>query len=73
MANMIFTALIVGGFVLWDVIPMYQERKWKPLSVYVCLMLFILTLVFLKQVIHVHIPSPASPMKEALIAIFGEK
>ncbi len=73
MIILLFTLLIILGFILTDAIPMFLNKEWKQFWVYVVMMLGILILVFFKQIMNVTLPSPANPMKEAIIAIFGKQ
>lgn len=73
MAILLITVFIITAFIIGDAVPMYLNKEWKQFWVYTVMMFGILVLVFLKQIMNIHIPSPAGPMKDVLVFIFGKK
>lgn len=57
-------------FIIIDLIPLYQNKRWKSFWAYSSLLLISYTILLL-IVLDVKIPSPAVPIKNAITAIFG--
>ncbi len=69
----ILSCLIVTIFFINDAIPMYFNKKWKQFLIYTSMMAFILLLIILEQLFNISMPSPAEPIKEVLIILFGKQ
>lgn len=57
-------------FITIDLIPLYQDKKWKSFWAYSLLVLLSYTVLCL-MVLGVTIPSPAVAIKNAITALFG--
>ena len=63
-------SITMGLFVIFDLIPIYKQKKWKVFWVYTILFAFsyVNHLLF---TLGVKIPSPAVPIKKVVSFIFG--
>lgn len=57
-------------FIVFDLIPIYREKKWKVFWVYTILLAFSYVIHILFT-IGVKIPSPAIPIKKLVSFVFG--
>lgn len=61
---------IISFFIVFELIPIYKQKKWKVFWVYAILITFSYVIHILFT-IGVKIPSPAVPIKKMVSFIFG--
>lgn len=62
--------MVILSFIIFDLIPIFRQKKWKVFWVYTILISFSYIIHFLFTV-GVKIPSPAVPLKRFVSYIFG--
>jgi putative effector of murein hydrolase len=70
MACMISILLNIIIFIFIDLIPLYKEKKWMSFWVYATV-LGIVFVIALLLAFNIKIPSPADPLKEIIVVIWG--
>lgn len=63
-------SVIVTFFVIFDLIPIFQQKQFKAFWVYIVLISFSYVLSLL-LVIDIKLPSPAEPLKKLVSFVFG--
>lgn len=63
-------SVIVTFFVIFDLIPIFQQKQFKAFWVYIILISFSYILSLL-LVIDIKLPSPAEPLKKLVSFVFG--
>lgn len=63
-------SVIVTFFVIFDLIPIFQQKQFKAFWVYIILISFSYILSLL-LVIDIKLPSPAEPLKKLVSLVFG--
>lgn len=67
---LVMITFAIAFFILVDIIPIYQNKQWKLFWVYSAMMVFVYVLSTLLGV-GVKLPSPATPLRNAIATIFG--
>lgn len=63
-------SIIIVLFIIFDLIPIYRQKKWKVFWVYAILISFSY-IIHILYAIGVKIPSPAVPIKKVVSFVFG--
>jgi hypothetical protein len=69
---MLVLAIVGYSFlVIYEFIPLYKQKLWRDFGTNVVLGVFSFTIAIL-LCLDVELPSPAAPIREIIISIFGE-
>lgn len=69
---LVMITFAITFFILLDLIPIYQNKLWKLFWVYSAMMVFLYVLTIFIA-LDIKLPSPATPLKNAVTTIFGVK
>jgi hypothetical protein len=69
---LVLCSLVYLVFILFEVIPIIRNKKWKVLVIYMILITVAYTLTVLND-IGVKIPSPSKPIKSLITSVIGKK
>lgn len=68
--SIIAYSIIITGFIIFDLIPIFQQKKWKTFWIYVALISFAYATSVL-YFMDIDLPSPAKPLKKLIYFVFG--
>lgn len=66
----ILCTLVYSVFIIFDLVPLFQQKKWAEFWVYLSIIIVAYVVHFL-YVIGIDVPSPAVPLKRLVSYIFG--